>query len=74
MKSTLIFNLAKVKEEDTQFYLQKGFKITATDNNPNEIHAAYAKYKSYVDSKQLQFMNYNFSHEQDLPFSLSSGE
>jgi FkbM family methyltransferase len=57
MQSDLIYDVGLHVGRDTDFYLQKGFRVVAIEANPRLAEAARKKFESAVSSGQLHVLN-----------------
>ncbi len=51
--SDLIYDIGMHKGEDTDFYLQKGFRVIAFEADPDFVQGCRIRFKQYIDQKQL---------------------
>lgn len=57
MIGDLIYDIGMYNAADTEFYLQKGFRVIALEANPTLCREAEINYARYVDSGQLTILN-----------------
>lgn len=57
INDNLIFDLGLHNGDDTDFYLNKGFKVVAVEADPDLIEKSKGRFKDYVDSEQLVLVN-----------------
>jgi len=57
MQSDLIYDVGMHIGRDTDFYLQKGFRVVAIEANPRLAEAAMQKFAPAVASGQLRVLN-----------------
>jgi FkbM family methyltransferase len=73
MNNNLIFDIGANTGQDTAYYLSKGYRVIAVDASPDMIRQIKQQLAAYVESGQLELLNYAIS-EQDgevLNFYLS---
>lgn len=57
MVRDLIFDIGMHNGRDTEFYLNKGFKVVAIEASPKAVEDATLKFSSYIKSGQLIIIN-----------------
>lgn len=53
----LIFDVGVHQGEDTQFYLQKGFRVVGIEADPSLYQSAHRSLRKYIDDRRLTLLN-----------------
>jgi FkbM family methyltransferase len=62
-KKDLIYDLGMNNGADTDFYLQKGFRVVAIEANPPLCQAAARRFRGEIETGQLTILNYGIADE-----------
>jgi FkbM family methyltransferase len=57
MDRSLVYDVGAHRGEDTEFYLQKGFRVIAIEANPNFCSEISERFSSYVETGKLIVLN-----------------
>ena len=74
MKNRLIFDVGMHIGQDTDYYLSKGYHVVGIEADPFLCEQAKEKYKSYLETKQLQLVNCAVFTEDDKEVAFHIGE
>lgn len=63
MEMNLIFDIGFHKGEDTQYYLEKGYRVVAVEANPILTEYGKIKFKKFIENGQLVLLNIGIANE-----------
>lgn len=74
VKTDLIIDVGMHRGEDTEFYLQQGYKVVAIDADPNLIKAANEKYRTEISERKLTLVHCAISDQNKDEVGFNIGE
>lgn len=57
ISNNLIFDLGSYNGDDTDYYLNKGFRVVAVEANPELVKAGFRRFDSYIKAGRLILLN-----------------